>query len=293
MIILINILAFISAFCMFLWIASLLVVIRSQKRSLVTGYSLLNAHPVGNLVRAVAKLNSRQSFSSLCRNIEKQLLYAGKPGGEVSGEEYLAGVEIAGITAFMLLAMMFGIAGVTPVTIIAISLIGGIAISWLVYAWLDNLVVDRRKSISRQFPYFMDLAVMTMEAGSSFLETIELYIHDNPKQAISEEFRVVLHEIRMGKNFEEAMQQLHERIVSEEVQNAINALLQGSRMGTPLGQVLRDQADSLRFKRTQMAEREAEELKVKIMGPVVLMMISVFLLILGPVFVSISTSGIL
>jgi len=56
--------------------------------------------------------------------------------------------------------------------------------------------------------------------------------------------------------------------------------------------VLREQSANLRFRRTQVAERAAEELKVKLQGPAMLMMVSVLMLILGPAIVEMLGSGV-
>jgi hypothetical protein len=48
----------------------------------------------------------------------------------------------------------------------------------------------------------------------------------------------------------------------------------------------------MRFKRSQLAERAAEELKVRVQGPTVVLVMAVFLLILGPAFVSVFESGV-
>ena len=39
---------------------------------------------------------------------------------------------------------------------------------------------DGDSVLQRQFPFFLDLAVMTMGAGSSFSETTEIYVPLNP-----------------------------------------------------------------------------------------------------------------
>ena len=132
---------------------------------------------------------------------------------------------------------------------------------------------------------------MTMEAGSSFQETMDIYARDNPNQALSGELNIILGEITIGKTLQEALEGFNQRITAQTAQNTIKALLQGQRMGTPLGKVLRDQAVDMRFIRSQSAEKSAEELKVRIQGPSMLMILAVFILILGPAFVGMMTSG--
>ena len=133
---------------------------------------------------------------------------------------------------------------------------------------------------------------MTMEAGSSLLETMEIYQRDNPDDALAEEIRILIGEVNMGKTQVEGIEGFRDRVAIGDVKNAANALIQANQMGTPIGQVIRDQSDVMRFKRSQNAERMAEVIKVRIQGPTMLMMMSVFLLILGPAFIRVMRSGI-
>lgn len=255
-------------------------------------YSVLSGGVVGTLIPLLAR-NNDKLFSEVYRaSLEQKLLYAGKPGGEISGSEYIAAAELLGFAVWMVFMLLFGsLIGFTLVTIFT-SVMTGVLVAWLMIAYLDNMVSERRLKISRQFPYFLDLAVMAMEAGSSLTETIEIFSRDNPGQALSEELNMVLKEIQMGKTLQEALQNFHQRISAEEVRNTIKAIQQGEKMGSSIGKVLRDQISMIRFERTQLAERMAEELKVRMLGPAMLMMVSVFILMLGPAIIEIANSGI-
>jgi tight adherence protein C len=115
---------------------------------------------------------------------------------------------------------------------------------------------------------------------------------DNPDDALAEEIRILIGEVRMGKTESEAMESFRDRVGVADIKNAANALIQANQMGTPIGRVVRDQSEVMRFKRSQDAERMAEEIKVRIQGPTMMMMMSVFLLILGPAFIRVMRSGI-
>jgi tight adherence protein C len=248
--------------------------------------------PLGVSLKMLARLNLHPQCAGLCAQIEHKLLFAGQPGA-LNAAEYLSLVELSGLGAWMLAAVLSIFGGAGVMAAVFIGLLSGGAVVWLVYTWLDHLVAERRLQLARQFPYFLDLAVMIMEAGSTFEEAINIYVRDNAKDTLSEELRLMLTEIQLGKRRDEALLGMKERIAAAEVRHAIHATVQGIRAGTPLGRVLRDQADTMRFKRSQLAERAAEELKIRIMGPAVLMMIAILLLVLGPVFINVTTSGIL
>ena len=241
--------------------------------------------PLGLWIFLLAKANESESLENLRAKVEKKFLLAGKPGGEISGSQFLAILEICSFSTFLFLFLFFSLVTGYSIGSILFIIVLSIFTFWLGFVWLENLISERRVQISRQYPYFVDLAVMTMDAGSSFIETMELYAKDNPSQPLGKEFLLTLGEIRMGKTFAEALGTMIQRVPSEEVQTSIRAILQAEKMGTPLAKLLREQSDLIRFKRSQMAERVAEEMKIRLQGPAMLFMISVLILILGPAFI--------
>lgn len=255
--------------------------------------NILLESPVAPLITLLAKFNSRPGKEGRCARIETKLLHAGRPGGRVTGGQFIAVLQLSAVGVALLMVVLMSLTvGISLGTVVFALLVAAMTYG-IGYLWLDNAVAERRTLIGRQFPYFLDLAVMTIEAGSSFTETVDIYVRDNAGDALAEELRMTTSEIRMGKTLREGLQALHDRLTAEDVQNALRALIQGQRMGTPLGQVIRDQADAMRFRRSQLAERVAEELKVKMQGPAMLLMLSVLLLILGPAFLNMLNSGVL
>jgi tight adherence protein C len=287
----ISVAGFLAVVALTTGLGLLLTSVYAASQTLTSRSPWVSASPLGGVLKMLARLNAHTKWEGLRARIEQQLVFAGQPGA-LNAAEYLGLVELAGLVTGMLTAVLVLFGGAGFIAAVVVGLILGAVVAWLVYAWLDNLVVARRTRLSRQFPYFLDLAVMTMEAGSSFEQTIDIYVRDNAQDALSEELQLMLREMQMGKRRDEALLGLRDRLAAEEVRHVLNAIVQGSRAGTPLGDVLRDQADAMRFKRSQLAERAAEELKVRMMGPAVLMMIAIFLLILGPVFINVLTSGI-
>lgn len=246
---------------------------------------------IGPVIAALGQVNEHSWLDDLRADLDQKLIYAGAPGGGMNSGQFLACVELVALGVFLF--NFFGLTSALGPSIAAFvfALIIGSAIMFIGFAWLDSVVADRKKAISRQFPYFLDLAVMSMEAGASFLETVSTYVKDNEGQEMADEFVIMLSEISLGKTIPEALVALDERLTAEGVKNALKALVQGERMGTPLSQVLRDQADAIRFIRSQAAERAAEEMKIQMQGPAMLLLISVLLLILGPAVVNVADSS--
>lgn len=264
----------------------------SIKHSDLDNENILSKSSISPLINILVNLNNKLKINNYYTKIEKNLMYAGYPGGKISGSEYLAVAEIVGImTMFFFMSLLFFSMGNKPLAYILPMIAGGIAV-WLMVEYINNLITDRNKALSRQLPYFLDLAVMTMGSGATLQESMVIYLQSNPKQTLSEELKYIMSEVTMGKTFREALDSFYERVVAEDVKNAISGLLLGIKMGTPLQSVIIEQADVMRFERSQKAERAAEELKVKIMGPIMLMMIALMILILGPAMIGASQSGI-
>lgn len=291
LVLLLYIFAFGSVFCLFTGATHFFVIMYQQGQNQPCTENAMTASPVSGLIRMLAHLNNTPKLAAHIHNIEQKLVYAGKPGGEIKGEEFLGAAQLAGIGFALFLAAIFMLTGALSIAVFVFCLVIGTLAFAMSYLFLDGMVTDRRIMISRQFPFFLDLAVMTMEAGSSFLETLGFYVDDNRSEPLAEELHILRGEIHMGATMGEALENLRSRVTSEDVRNTVNAVVQGQRMGTPLSQILHNQADSMRFRRSQMAERAAEEMKVRLQGPAILMVISVLILILGPAFLEMFQGG--
>jgi tight adherence protein C len=83
----------------------------------------------------------------------------------------------------------------------------------------------------------------------------------------------------------DALLNLRDRVQSEYLTTVVGAVIQAEAMGTPLSRILQVQAQANRLKRTQRAERVAAEATVKILFPLMMILIAVFLTMFGPLIV--------
>lgn len=254
--------------------------------------NVLTQSVLAPVVHYLANLNSRQWCADHRDALEQRLLYAGRPAGAMTAAEFMAGGQLLALLIFLIFLVLGLMTGNIIGLGFASGAIAGAVAYWFLTEYIQNLVTARKSLISRQFPSFLDLAVMSAKAGASFLETLEIYVRSNPATALAEELSLVIQDISMGATLEESLGEFKARVPVEPIRNATDAIIQGQSVGTPIANVLEDQADAIRFHRSQAAERAAEELKVKIMGPIVLMMIAVFILIMGPAVLEVMKSGI-
>ena len=93
----------------------------------------------------------------------------------------------------------------------------------------------------------------------------------------------MLQEIQLGVSRSEAFRALAERTDVEELNAFTLAMIQADVFGVSIGKVLRTQAQQLRLKRRQRAERAAQQTPVKIVFPLILCILpALFIVIVGP-----------
>ena len=94
--------------------------------------------------------------------------------------------------------------------------------------------------------------------------------------------RAVL-EMRMGIQRNEALMNLAERSDVPELRTFVAVLVQSTQLGVSIAEVLHTQADMMRLKRRQRAERLAREAGIKMIFPLVFLIFpAMFVVLLGP-----------
>lgn len=258
----------------------------------VGGNALVDMPVIGKLIILFSAFNSQPGMQGFNDSIREKLERAGRPGGNITPAQFLAALELAAVGFFLFLCVFLFLTGNMSLQSVVFVLIVSAMLALLGFMWLDSVVADRRVAVSRQFPYFMDMAVMSMEVGSSFQETLATYVTDNEGTPLADDLSQVLSEVQMGKTLTDALNGMSQRTSTELVKNALMSIIQGERMGTPIAKVLAEQSETIRFARSQTAERLAEEIKIKMQGPAMLLLISILLLILGPAFIDVANSNV-
>ena len=95
--------------------------------------------------------------------------------------------------------------------IVAIALLWGAAFLYP-DVLLNRKIADRQKEISRKLPDVLDLLVISVEAGLGFEQALDRTCTAVPG-ALSDEFRRMLHEIRIGSSRADALRAMADRTV--------------------------------------------------------------------------------
>ena len=105
----------------------------------------------------------------------------------------------------------------------------------------------------------------------------------NTPGTLAQEFGRMLQEIQLGVPRSAAFRNLAERTDVEELNAFTLAMIQADVFGVSIANVLRTQAQQMRLKRRQRAERDAQQTPVKIVFPLILCILpALFIIIVGP-----------
>lgn len=238
----------------------------------------------------------RPYFEKIITGVSRKLVAAGF-GGVVTAEELLAmkvllpcilGVLIAGLVV-ALLALVPGQAGLVfqnhTASFVLIILLLFYAYPGL---WLKSVLAERQRRIQKSLPFVMDLLTLSVEAGLDFMSAMQRIVSRGKVDALEEEFLRVLREIQLGKTRRNALRDMSERVDQPDLRSVLNSLVQADELGVGIASILRIQADQIRLRRFERAEKKANEAPVKMLFPLVAFIFpAVFLILLGPIVLQI------
>ena len=239
-------------------------------------------------IEGMARTLSSVLPASILSNLEKQLVIAGSPMKPNTFVAFWAACALF-MTAFVLLSVITVGMAVGPMQALLVLVFGMIGLM-LPRMWLKGKVKARQKEVVRSLPDALDLVTVSVEAGLG-LDAALARLADRSRGSLSDEIARMLVDIAMGKLRRDALMELTERLEVDELTSFINSVLQAEQLGVSISQMLRVQADQLRTRRRQKAEKSAHEAAIKMLVPVVLFIFPAFMLvILGPAGIRLSQS---
>lgn len=148
--------------------------------------------------------------------------------------------------------------------------------------WLYYMKNRRQTQIFHTLPDIHDLLTVCVEAGLS-LDAALIRVTETPqfeKDPLAQEIRLASRETRAGKPRMDALKDMAERTMVDDVKSFVIMLAQTEKFGTSLGQSLRVHADSLRTKRRQLAEEAAAKTTIKLVFPLALFIFPALLVVM-------------
>jgi tight adherence protein C len=226
------------------------------------------------IARRLTPLDSRDRLA-------KRLILAGSPAGwdaeRVMAFKVLGGV--AGVAAAGALVFAGWLTGPAALVVTGLfAFIGFVAPDSV----LNGKVSERQREIRNALSDTLDLLTISVEAGLSLNAALSRVVQNVPG-VLSQEFARMLQEVQLGVSRSDAFRNLSARTDVEELNAFTLAMIQADVFGVSIANVLRTQAQQLRLKRRQRAEKEAQQTPVKIVFPLILCILpALFIVIVGP-----------
>lgn len=235
---------------------------------------------------------SRPSFARAREHTARRLVAAGAEG-LLDAHEFLALrllVPLVGGPVLVALAalLLHAIPGSTGELVRQREIFFYVMILLLLYlqpgAWLRSVTTRRHRAIERALPYVLDLLTLSVEAGLDFMSGIKRILENRAVDPLGEELLRALRDVQVGKTRRDALRGLAARVQHPDVSSVVSSLVQADELGVSLGTILRIQADQMRSRRFQRAEKLAQEAPVKLLFPLIAFIFpAVFIVLLGPV----------
>ena len=222
------------------------------------------------------------------RKLQKQLMHAGFRSAEAP--IIYRAIQLASMAGFPLtvagVCALLGRPLQSALIYIILAFLIGFALPRFVLKRITN---NRQRELRWGLADALDLMVVSVEAGlglNAAMMKVSTELKD-VHNAIATEFELANLEIRVGRERDEALRNLAERTGIDDLRSLVAMLIQTDKFGTSIAKGLRIFSDSLRTKRRQRAEQEAQKAAVKLLFPLACFLFpTLFIAILGPAFLT-------
>lgn len=148
---------------------------------------------------------------------------------------------------------------------------------------------NRELNVRADMPFFIDLLALSVEAGLDFFGAIQKIVDkvaDN-NSVLSEEFKIVLKDIKIGSSKTEALKEMAARLDMQEITSFVAVLIDAEASGSSISQVLKDQSEQMRLERFLRAEKAGARASQLILLPLMMFILpAVFIMVFGPVAIT-------
>lgn len=150
---------------------------------------------------------------------------------------------------------------------------------------LSLMAKSRKEKIFLSLPDTLDLMVVCVEAGlglDAAMRRVAEEMNESSKELCSE-INHANFQLQMGRPRREVLHDLGVRTGVDDVRSLAAILIQADKFGSSIATALRVQSDSMRIKRSQLAEEKAAMTAVKMIFPLVLFIFpGIFVVLVGP-----------
>ena len=161
----------------------------------------------------------------------------------------------------------------------------------LYYIFLPSITIDRKikkrkEKLESEAMYFFEILSLSLESGNNLYNAIKV-TSNNINSELSNEFKKMMVDIEFSKSFDEAINDMKERIPSDTINNILLNIRESNMFGNSIIGTLNNQLDYLR--ETKILETKAYISKIPLRISVISVVFFIpllLLLILGPVLIN-------
>lgn len=174
---------------------------------------------------------------------------------------------------------------VSTQTMILMTILPGAAGYYLPQYWVQRRLQARQQQIVQGFPDALDLMLVCVEAGQSLDQSINRMAKETRAgyPALADEFDMVSHEVKAGKERVQVLKDMSERVGVTDVSSFVTTLVQSATYGTSIAEALRVYSAEMRDKRVMRAEEKANTLPTKLtLGTMMFTVPPLMIILIGP-----------
>ena len=192
------------------------------------------------------------------------------------------GFLLAGVVYAMIMSQQ---AELPTQALIMYTILPGAAGYYLPEYWVQRRVQTREQEIIEGFPDALDLMLVCVEAGQSLDQSIIRVAKESRAgyPALADEFEIVAHEVKAGKERVAVLKDMSERVGIADVSSFVTTLIQSATFGTSIAEALRVYSAEMRDKRVMRAEEKANTLPTKLtLGTMMFTVPPLLIILIGP-----------
>lgn len=218
--------------------------------------------------------------------IRRKLIQAGSPMG---GVEFVF-FKALGMMLAPTVVLIFASGKKSPLPAIMVA----VAIGYILPDFLlKQKIAKRQHSIIKDLPNIIDLLTLCVGGGMDFMLAVNRVLKELKPGVLSQELATMIHQIQMGKTRREALKDLAWRIDMPEVHSFARTLIQADRMGSPLSEALKLQAEEVRMRRFHRGEAMALKAPIKLLLPLFVFILPVVMVVVaGPIILNFMRGGL-
>jgi tight adherence protein C len=176
-------------------------------------------------------------------------------------------------------------AEISTTKMVLVVLLPGAIGYYLPRYWIERRVQTRQEEIQNGFPDALDMLLVCVEAGQSLDQGIIRVSKELAAgyPAMAEEFEIVSHEVKAGKDKSSVLRSFAERAGVPDVSSFVTVMIQSATFGTSIAEALRVYAAEMRDKRVMRAEEKANKLPTKMtLGTMMFTVPPLLIILVGP-----------